>query len=499
MVNYAMVSDLVGCEFIALGRQILPTVTDMCLAVSATISHRSDRMVLPLSETIDCVHGKLMERKMLQPNRSKRLSHSCCSAFKLLSCSTSSEYSAKCNTSCFSATDEVNCNSPRDSMRPEGRVKKLVNSICVTVSAITHLSDEDSLKDRCLSCSLDGLKVRHPRCDVRVSGVTKVGPLRELITDTSLHFERSHQLSNANTAFSSVTLHSTWPSRWQNNSTAKLLRAATGADIDLTTMSYSDSLEIVSCDPHCGVDEEEERTNIAVGNIAVELIQKDKNCFIVSIDQSSEEGDILKKTSCMEPAPENESYGENTQISDPYGNNTQLSDPYVVVDILQNDPYGDDICEDWDDGHESDENNTSTYTCDDAPENKELNSHCESEINKSEIDKVDVYTVSSKSTEKHKNDVMSLCDWSFLVESRRKKKKEKSLIKEIVISCIVCEKKLNDDVSSCSQSHDDMREGVEDDYDYDDSEGVEDNDHGSVDRYFMNQMKKKKKLHGKKV
>ena len=463
-------------------------MTDVCKAVSATISHRSDRMVL-LSETIDCIHGKLMERKTLQPNRSKRLSHSCCSAVKLLSCSTSSEYSANCNTSCFSATNEVNYNSPRDSMRPEGRVKKLVNSICVTISAITHLSDEDSLKDRCLSCSLDGLKVRHPRCDVRVNGITKVGPLRELITDTSLHFEMSHQVSNANTAFSSVTLHSTWPSRWQNNSTEKLLKAATGADIDLTTMSYSDSLEIVSCDPHCGDDEEEERTNIAAGNIAVELIQKDKNCFIVSIDQSSEEGDTLKKTSYKEPAPK----------KDPFGDNTEISEPYVVVDILQNDPYGDDICEDWDDGHESDENNTSTYTCDDAPENKELNSHGESGKNKSEIDKVDVYTVSSKSTEKHKNDVMSLCDWSFLVESKRKKKKEKSLIKEKVISCAVCEKKLNDDVSSCSQSHDDMGER-EDDYDeYDDSEEVEDNDLGSVNRYFMNQMKKKKKLHGKKV
>ena len=485
----------------------------MCLAVSATISHREDRMVL-LSETIDCIHGKLMERKMLQPNRSKRLSHSCCSAVKLLSCSTSSEYSANCNTSCFSATNEVNYNSPRDSMRPQGRVKKLVNSICVTISAITHLSDEDSLKDRCLSCSLDGLKVRHPRCDVRVNGVTKVGPLRELITDTSLHFEMSHQLSNVNTVFSSVTLHSTWPSRWQNNSTEKLLGAATGADIDLTTMSYSDSLEIVSCDPHCGEDEEEERTNIAAGNVAVELIQKDKNCFNLSIDQSSDEGDTLEEISYEEPAQKKDPrgdntqisypYGDNTQISDlknnPYGDNTQISDPYVVVDILQNDPYGDDICEDWDDGHESGENNTSMYTCDDAPENKELNSHGESEKNKSEIDKVDVYTVSSRSTEKHENDIMSLCDWSFLVESKRKKKKEKNLIKEKVISCAVREKKLNDDVSSCSQSHDDMGEGVDDDDDdYNDSEEVEDNDHESVNRYLMNQMKKKKNLHGKKV
>jgi hypothetical protein len=443
----------------------------MCLAVNASFSRRRDVMGLPLSETIDCIHGKLTEKKILQPRRSKRLSRSCCSSFNQSSCSLSSEFSCNSNISCLLLTNEVNCNLLRESKLQEGRVRKSVNSICVTVSAITHLSDYDSLKDRCLSCSLDGLKVRHPRCDTRVNGVIKTRPPCDTITDTSLHFEKSQQISHVNTTFSSMTLHSTWPSRWQNSGTEKFPRASTGADIDLTTMSSSDSLEIVSCDPHSGEDEEQERTNIAAGNIAVDIIQKDKNCFLVLTDQLNHGDNILKKNPSEEDVLKN----------GPHGNNT-----------LKNDPYGDDICEDWDDGHESDEN-ASTYTCD-GTLRQDKESHDDSVVCVSEVD-IDVYTVSSRSTEIHQNEVMSLCDWSFLVESKRKKKKEKKLLKKTK-SALISEKKLNDDVSSCSQSHDE----IEDDDDNDDSEEEEEeNDHGSVNRYFMNQMKRKKKVHGKKV
>ena len=336
---------------------------------------------------------------------------------------------------------------------------------------------DDSLKDRCLSCSLDGLKVRHPRCDTRVNGVMKTRPSCDTITETSLHFERSQQISHVNTTFSSVTLHSTWPSRWHNSGTEKFLRASTGADIDLTTVSSSDSLEIVSCDPHCGEDEEEERKNIAAGNIAVDIIQKDKKCFLVPTDQLNQGDDILKKNPCEEDVLKNV----------PHRNNT-----------LKNDPYGDDICEDWDDGHESDENDSSTYTCDGTVQ-QDKESHDESVVCISEVD-IDVYTVSSKSTEIHQNEVMSLCDWSFLVESKRKKTKEKKLSKKIK-SALLSKKKFNDDVSSCSQSHDEIETEDDDDgsEEEEEEEEEEDNDHGSVNKYFMNQMKKKKKVHGKKV
>lgn len=446
----------------------------MCLAVNTSFSRRRDVMVLPLSETIDCIHGKLTEKKILQPRRSNRLSRSCCSSFNLSSCSTSSEFSCNSKTSCLLLTNEVNCNLLRESKHQEGRARKSVNSICVTVSAITHLSDDDSLKDRCLSCSLDGLKVRHPRCDTRVNGVMKTRPSCDTITETSLHFERSQRTSNLNvdTTFSSMTLHSTWPSRWQNSGGEKFLRASTGADIDLTTISSSDSLEIVSCDPHSGEDEEQERTNIAAGNIAVDIIQKDKNCFLVPIDQLIQGDDILKPS------------GEDVLKIAPRTNIT-----------LENDPYGDDICEDWDDGHESDESDSRTYTCE-GTVRQDKESHDDSVVYVSEVD-IDVYTVSSKSTEIHQNEVMSLCDWSFLVESKRKKKKDKKLLKKIK-SALISEKKLNDEVSSCSQSQDELEEGEEDDDDSEEEE-EEDNDHGSVNKYFMNQMKKKKEVHGKKV
>lgn len=435
----------------------------MCLAVNASFSRRRDVMGLPLSETIDCIHGKLKEKKTIQPGQSNRLSRSCCSSFNLSPCSTSSEFSYNSKTSCLLLTNEVNCNLLRESKQQEGRVRKSVNSICVTVSAITHLSDDDSLKDRCLSCSLDGLKVRHPRCDTRVNGVIKIRPPCDTITDKSLHFEKSQQISNVNTNFSSMTLHSTWPGRWRNSDSEKFLRASTCADIDLTTMTYSDSLEIVSCDPHCGEDEEQERTNIAAGNIAIDIIQKDKNCFLVPIDQLNQDGDIMKKNPT----------DENDLRSIPRGNNA-----------LKNDLYGDDICEDWDDGHESDENDASTYTCD-GTVRQDKKSHDGSVIRTTEVD-IDAYTVSSRSTAIHQNEVMSLCDWSFLVESKRKKKKEKKLLKKTK-SALISEKKINDDVSSCSQSHDEIEEEEDDD---DDSEEEEDNDHGSVNRYFMNQMKK---------
>jgi hypothetical protein len=454
-------------------KEITFLIPAMCLAVNTSFSRRRDVMVLPLSETIDCIHGKLTEKKILQPRRSNRLSRSCCSSFNLSSCSTSSEFSCNSKTPCLLLTNEVNCNLLRESKHQEGRVRKSVNSICVTVSAITHLSDDDSLKDRCLSCSLDGLKVRHPRCDTRVNGIIKTRPPCDTIIDTSLHFEKSQQISNVSTTFSSMTLHSTWPSRWQNSGGEKFLRASTGADIDLTTISSSDSLEIVSCDPHSGEDEEQERTNIAAGNIAVDIIQKDKNCFLVPIEQLNQVEDVLKKNPSEEDILKNVFHRNNT---------------------LKNDPYGDDICEDWDDGHESDENGSSTYTCD-GTVRQDKESRDDSVIYVSEVD-VDVYSVRSKSTEIHKNEVMSLCDWSFLVESKRKKKKERKLLKKTK-SALISEKKSNDDVSSCSQSHDEIEE--EDDDDDSEEEEEEDDDHGSVNRYFMNQMKKKKKVHGKKV
>jgi hypothetical protein len=410
------------------------------------VSHLLNTMGLPLSETIDCIQSKISRKRQISP---KRLSQSCHGSLKASICTLSSEFSG--------LTDEKTIDTV-DVLRPylsdqdnhviitvvpeeEKDVRLSLKSICVTVSAISHLNEEDPLLERCLSCSLDGLKVRHPRCDSKIDGVHGNGAVGGAIIDGSGTISQNcggrHSTSNLNATFlSSVTLHSTWPRRKAEIARSQVLpRDLPIANTDQNIPSCSDSLEVVSCDESEKMGDYKSQ-NISIGS-ALELISD----------------------GCAENALE-----------------TSGSEPISAIDA--NGTYG--ICEDWDDDHLTDENDLSVNSIH-TQESGQILATVKDDLKsiKSHIEvsnpDVDVYTVSEKSAEKVPNEVMSNCDWSFLQENKKTNKLSKK--KKSLLACKEDDLEGYNSVSSCSLSEDDD----------------DDDDNGSVDQYFMNEISKRKK------
>jgi hypothetical protein len=142
---------------------------------------------------------------------------------------------------------------------------------------------------------------------------------------------------------------------------------------------------------------------------------------------------------------------ENWNLSEKY------FDPNLGSIINASDNLGDDLCDDWDDGHSSQ----------DEDDDMEMNIMKDQDIEREDIE-VDLYNLSDHGSDqldtKH-NAVMSICDWSFM-EENNKRKKRASKHKKGVESC---------SVSSCSLSGDE-----------------ESDDDGSIDRYLMKKISIKK-------
>jgi hypothetical protein len=403
-------------------------------------------MGLPLSETIDCIQSKISRKRQISP---KRFSQSCHGSLKASICTTSSEFSGLTDEKTINTVDFLRpCLSDQDNhviltVIPDEQenVRLSLKSICVTVSAISHLNEEDPLLERCLSCSLDGLKVRHPRCDSKINGAHGSGTVGGAIIDgsgaISLNCGGRHSTSNLSATFlSSVTLHSTWPRRKAEIARSQELpRGSPIANIDQSIPSCSDSLEIVSCDESEKMGDDESQ-NISIRSI-LELISD----------------------GCAESSLE-----------------TSESQPIAAIDT--HGTFG--ICEDWDDDHLTDENDMSVNSIN-TQESGQIMATAKDDlmsikflIEVSNPD-VDVYTVSEKSSEKVPNEVMSNCDWSFLQENKKINKLSKK--KKSLLACTEDDLEGYKSVSSCSLSEDDD----------------DDDDNGSVDQYFMNEISKRKK------
>ena len=319
------------------------------------------------------------------------------------------------------------------------------NSICTTISAISSLG-RGCLSGRCLSCSLDGLRAFHPKCTINTdsSPVDETNFIRQhdsSYRDTSRNSSRqftksspSATLSSANlnmTFLSSMTLFSTWPGR------------------SLLT------------DLHKKED----------------LLETDSFDFISEIDFISK----AEATKCK-------GYILNSKGTKKLANSVNLPNDFVT-EISTNsissrqssvtEVFCDDLCEDWDDGHDNDDDDDDYEKKygDDVVSNAMSN---DPELNYTELIGVDVYITSEQSSVKVHNDVMSACDWSFLQDDKIKaKKKSVKKCKTKPFSPIgehasrECE---NSSVSSCSRSH------------YSNDE----DDDGSFDKYFMNEISKKK-------
>ena len=418
-----------------------------------SVSHLLSSMGLPFCETIDCIQSKISRKRQII---SKRLSQSCHGSLKASICTTSSEFSGLTDEKTIDTVDVLRtCSSDEDdrlilNVLPYELkdVRLSLKSICVTVSAISHLYEEDLLLERCLSCSLDGLKVRHPRCDSKIHRTKTNG---EAIADGSCAISPNcggrHSTSNLSATFlSSVTLHSTWPRRKGDVARSQELpRESPFVNIDQNIPSCSDSLEVVSCDESEKIRDDESQ-NISIGSI-LQIISD----------------------GCSEKALETSGSGSGSEL---------------IGAMDAQGTYG--ICEDWDDDHLTDENDMSMdsiHTQESgqilATAKEDLKS-IKSLIEVSNPD-VDVYTVSEKSSEKVPNEVMSNCDWSFLQENKKMNKMSKK--KKSLLACKEDDLEGNNSVSSCSLSDDDD----------------DDDDNGSVDQYFMNEISKKKKRAGKQV
>lgn len=309
----------------------------------------------------------------------------------------------------LSRTEEFQKVSTEDSHHKDKINLFTSNSICTTISAISSLNRSINVKGRCLSCSLDGLKLLHPQCcgklDVNFSTgiLTTVSQKNDSILNISLR--------------SSITFSNTWPKRDGKNRSMKQSKKVEYHSLTVHDQCHRDNYD-------SNLDSSDTPVSTKIANIGRSLPRNQRS---------------------------NSFNDENWNLSGKY------FDPNLGSIINTSDNLGDDLCDDWDDGHSSQ----------DEDDDMEMNIMKDQDVEREAIE-VDLYNLSDHGSDqldtKH-NAVMSICDWSFM-EENNKRKKRASKNKKGVESC---------SVSSCSLSGDE-----------------ESDDAGSIDRYLMKKISVKK-------
>ena len=399
-----------------------------------------------LSETTGCISDGANNIKRSMRTQRAGFSQSCHLARETLDTTSTSEISNQSDELSF-VHHNITAKSDSFHMLAKSVDSTLKpNSICTTISAISSLG-QGCFSGRCLSCSLDGLRAFHPKCTINtdsspILGTDSMCGHSSSCPATSRNVSRkfmksspSATLSSANlnmTFLSSMTLFSTWPGRSLLNNSSYYLHQKDDL-LETDSFDFTSEIEFLS---------EAEAANCK-GYI---LDSKGTKKLANSVNLSN---DFVSETST----------------------NSTASHKSSVTEV-----FCDDLCEDWDDGHENDD-----YDNDDKNYVDDVISNAVS--GDLEINDTEVYVASEQSSVKVHNEVMSACDWSFLQDDKIKTKKKsvkKSRTKPFSPigehASRECE---NSSVSSCSRSH------------YSDEEDEEDDD-GSFDKYFMNEISKKK-------
>ena len=405
---------------------------------------------IQLSQTIDCINERTPPGKRSNRKQSAALSQSCHVSRETFDTTSTSEYSNQNDELSLERRKVSDASGSTQRPHKSADSTEKHNSICTTISAISNLGQE-CLSGRCLSCSLDGLRAFHPKCTVRTDSLV----IRSI--DTACAHESSGRtfgknsvrnslknspcatISSANlnmTSLSSMTLFSTWPGRSAVHNPCCHLH---NGDYLLETASFDFSSEIE---------------------------------FLSEADAAKYTGNILSSEGIVKLVNSTTDTSDDNSLSCEADSEVCTNSiPSHVSSVTE--VFCDDLCEDWDDGHENDNANE-----EDIVSNSIMN-NLEAEV--VDLD-VEVYTASEKSSVKLHNEVMSACDWSFLQDDKIKTKKKCTKKKVAKAFSPIGERGSSESesgsVSSCSRSY------------YSDED--EEDDEGSIDKYLMNEIIKRK-------
>lgn len=445
-------------------------------------------MWIPLNETIGCVDERRTEARKAH-NSKNFLSQTCMGSLSTSDATFTSEFTTESNQATLGKNSLGNIIIGHPLSRSADFSAKQV-SICATISAISSL-DQGCSGGRCLTCSLDGLRSNHPRCTIRTNSTAAKNSLSDegrIKTATisspstraiSEKISPNATMSSANfnlTFLSSITLSSTWPIRRSvkerslNNMTSSIELSPSNDDTDNDII-----LDYGSTELHCsGSESDNENVPHHYSEHFDLLEEKNVPCLIKSIDLTLNDTTASHGTSATEC-------------------------------------FDDDLCEDWDDGHDENEIEIESENENDGENDNDSHNNTPVEFKAGkavdDIDlgvvagiaeiEVEVYTVSARSSFKIHNEVMSTCDWSFMQENKLKRKNSKKNSRSTEKSAskggypfvyVENGKEVHKDyVSSCSQSDCSDDDGNENDSD------EEDDDDGDIDTYFMNKISKKNK------